>query len=205
MSIKIGIVGFQGDVSEHVIAVRRLSDTDNIVEPVLMKRPQDVDTVNGIIIPGGESTTIYKLINRYGLYDRIVRSAEMGMPVMGTCAGLIIMSKETNDIRVKGMGLLDVKIRRNAYGRQIDSFIEPIDINGIGKFNAVFIRAPIIDDPGRTEVLARRGGEPVMVRQGNRIGLTFHPELTDDLSVHRMFLRLVEGERYISTGGGKIE
>jgi len=201
LSIKIGIVGFQGDVSEHVSAVRRLSSQERIVEPVLLKRPEDVDHIDGIIIPGGESTTIFKLINRYGLYNKIVKAAEAGMPVMGTCAGLIIMSKNTNDERVKGMGLLDVTIRRNAYGRQIDSFIESIEIEGIGRFNAVFIRAPIIEDTGVTKVLATRNKEPVMVRQEDRFGLTFHPELTEDISIHRMFIRTIEGERYVSTGG----
>lgn len=198
---KIAVVGFQGDVSEHVSMVSRVFRKLGIEgETVQARRPDDIKNSSGIIIPGGESTTIYKLTKQFGLYDEIRTAARSGIPIMGTCAGLILISRETKDERVKGMGLLDIEIKRNAYGRQIDSFIEEIDINGIGRFPAVFIRAPIISSTGSATVMAKRGSEVVMVRQDNVIGLTFHPELTGDSRVHDYFISMVEGERYISTG-----
>jgi 5'-phosphate synthase pdxT subunit len=189
--VKIGVLGFQGDVQEHVNALERVfsSRAGSIVQ---IRRPDDLDGLAGLIIPGGESTTIFKLIKMYNIYDRIIHLAKSGMAVMGTCAGLIIISRETNDDRVKGMGLLDVEIMRNAYGRQIDSFIEVVEISGIGKFPAVFIRAPVIDSSGNTNVMAEYGGKPIMVRRDNVLGLTFHPELTDDLRVHEYFVSMAE-------------
>ena len=198
---KVAVVGFQGDVSEHVTMLKRTFRKLEIDgEVVQARRAEDLSNASGIILPGGESTTIYKLTKQFGLYDEIRRLAMSGIPVMGTCAGLILISRETNDDRVKGMGLLDIEIERNAYGRQIDSFIEYIDIIGIGMFPAVFIRAPVISNPGAAKVMAKRKKEVVMVRQDNIIGLTFHPELTDDTRIHEYFISIVEGERYISTG-----
>ncbi len=200
----IGIVGFQGDVSEHSDMLSRLSrkiGTD--IEARLIRKPDDLDDIEAIIIPGGESTTIFKLLTQYSIYDRIKEMISNGLPVLGTCAGIILLSSDTGDDRVKGMELLDIKISRNAYGRQIDSFMEDIQIKGVGEFRAVFIRAPVIESSGRTEVLAECRGKPVMVRQGNRLGLTFHPELTKDYRVHEMLVRMVEGEGYISTGNKK--
>ncbi len=198
---KVAVVGFQGDVSEHVTMLKRTFRKLEIDgEVVQARRAEDLSNASGIILPGGESTTIYKLTKQFGLYDEIRRLAMSGIPVMGTCAGLILISRETNDDRVKGMGLLDIEIERNAYGRQIDSFIEYIDIIGIGMFPAVFIRAPVISNPGAAKVMAKRKTEVVMVRQDNIIGLTFHPELTDDTRIHEYFISIVEGERYISTG-----
>ncbi len=198
---KVAVVGFQGDVSEHVTILKRTFRKLEIDgEVVQARRAEDLSNASGIILPGGESTTIYKLTKQFGLYDEIRRLAMSGIPVMGTCAGLILISRETNDDRVKGMGLLDIEIERNAYGRQIDSFIEYIDIIGIGMFPAVFIRAPVISNPGAAKVMAKRKTEVVMVRQDNIIGLTFHPELTDDTRIHEYFISIVEGERYISTG-----
>lgn len=201
MSLKIAVVGFQGDVSEHIDMLRRVSRSRGIqIDPVQARRPDDIVGSDGIIIPGGESTTIYKLTTQYGLYDSIVKEAKNGVPVMGTCAGLILISRETNDERVMGMGLLDTEIKRNAYGRQIDSFIENIEITGIGKFPAVFIRAPIISNPGNSTVMARRKDEIVMVKQENVLGLTFHPELTNDTRIHEYFIGIMEREGYISSG-----
>ncbi len=199
--MKIAVVGFQGDVSEHVTMLARIFRKLEIDgDVVLARRVDDIRSASGIIIPGGESTTIYKLTKQFGLYDEIIRSGHSGVPVMGTCAGLILISRETNDDRVKGMGLLDIEVKRNAYGRQIDSFIDDIDVNGIGRFPAVFIRAPVISNPGTASVMAMRNNEVVMVKQDNVIGMTFHPELTDDTRIHEYFISMVEGERYISTG-----
>ncbi|MEM0155809.1 MAG: pyridoxal 5'-phosphate synthase glutaminase subunit PdxT [Thermoplasmataceae archaeon] len=189
--MKIGVLGFQGDVQEHVNALERVfsSREGSIVQ---IRKSGDLDGLSGLIIPGGESTTIFKLIKMYDIYDKIVRLAKKGMAVMGTCAGLIIISRETNDDRVKGMGIIDVEIMRNAYGRQIDSFIEVVDIKGIGKFPAVFIRAPIIERAGNSDIMAVYGGRPIMVRGENILGLTFHPELTEDLRIHDYFVSMAE-------------
>jgi len=197
----IGILGFQGDVSEHknsfVKAAKNRQMDLSIIE---IRKEYDLDGVSGLVIPGGESTTIYNLINSYGIYERIRSEAENGMPVWGTCAGLIIISKNTGDSRVAGMGLLDVDIERNAYGRQINSFVYDIDISGIGKFKGVFIRAPVISHAGDVEIMAYYMNQPVMVRHGNFLGTTFHPELTGDVRVHDFFLDLVEREGYVSSG-----
>ena len=189
--VKIGVLGFQGDVQEHINSIRSvLQPSRGTVTQI--KKTEDLDGISGLVIPGGESTTIFKLISMYGIYDKIVKMGQSGLPIMGTCAGLIILSSKTNDERVRGMGLLNVEILRNAYGRQIDSFIDSINIEGIGKFPAVFIRAPVISKVGEVEVMAYYRDNPVMVRNGNVLGLTFHPELTGDLRIHEYFIHMAE-------------
>ncbi|WP_297216307.1 pyridoxal 5'-phosphate synthase glutaminase subunit PdxT [Thermoplasma sp.] len=202
--MNIGVIGFQGDVQEHLNMLKKISRKNREVKTVDVRRIADLQKVDALIIPGGESTTIYKLITEYGLYDAIKQRASDGMPVMATCAGLIIISKETNDERVKGMGLIDVTVKRNAYGRQVMSFETDVDIKGIGRFPAVFIRAPVIEDPGRSEVMAALDGTPVMVRQGNILAMTFHPELTGDARIHEYFISMAWGRGgYISTADVK--
>lgn len=197
----IGIVGFQGDVSEHADALRKISKKRDMELKIVDVRKKDqLNDLDGIIIPGGESTTIYKLLKMYDLYDEIKARVKGGLPVMGTCAGLILISSVTNDPRVQGLGLIDAVIERNAYGRQINSFMEEISIKDIGKYMAVFIRAPVISDPGTTEILATHGGKAVMVRKGNVLGLTFHPELTKDTRVHEYFIDMIGGGGYTSSG-----
>ncbi len=197
----IGIVGFQGDVSEHSEILNRLSSDLKIdVDIRLIRKKADLDGIDGLIIPGGESTTIYKLLKQYSIYDTITKRIEDGLPVMGTCAGIILLSSDTGDERVKGMGALDIKINRNAYGRQINSFIDEVEIKGVGKFKAVFIRAPVIESYGDVEALSEYGGKAVMVRKGNVIGMTFHPELTQDIRIHKLFTDIIGGEGYSSTG-----
>lgn len=194
-SMKIGIVGFQGDVSEHADILRSISKkTNQEIEVVNVRKKEQLKGLDGLIIPGGESTTIYKLLKTYSLFDEIREMGKNGFPVMGTCAGLILISSVTNDPRVEGLGLIDAEVERNAYGRQINSFMEEISIKGIGKYMAVFIRAPAISDPGTAEVLAEHEGKIVMVRKGNVLGLAFHPELTKDTRVHEYFLMMIEGE-----------
>ncbi len=201
MPLSIGIIGFQGDVSEHAELLKKAANKlGTEVEVKEVRNLAQLSSVEAIIIPGGESTTMFKLLKLYSMYDRIREMAVNGLPVMGTCAGLILISSKTNDDRVKGMGLIDTEVERNAYGRQIDSFMEDIEIKGIGKYRAVFIRAPIISVPGKTEVLAEHAGKPVMVRKGKVLGLTFHPELTKDTRVHEYFIRMIEGEGYPSSG-----
>ena len=201
MPLTIGIIGFQGDVSEHAELLKRAASKLGIeVAVVEIRKRSHLDSVQGIIIPGGESTTMYKLLRLYNMYDRIRDLAKSGLPVMGTCAGLILISSKTNDERVEGMGLIDSEVERNAYGRQIDSFMDDIEIKGIGKYKAVFIRAPVISVPGTTEVLAQYKGKPVMVKKGKVLGLTFHPELTKDTRVHEYFIKMIEGEGSTSSG-----
>ncbi|WP_393971335.1 pyridoxal 5'-phosphate synthase glutaminase subunit PdxT [Oxyplasma meridianum] len=198
--MKIGVLGYQGDVEEHISTINSISKPDRNVRGMRVTKRSEIDACDGLIIPGGESTTIYKLILEYGLYDYIKEKAVDGFPVMGTCAGLIILAAETGDDRVRGMGAVDVSIRRNAYGRQINSFIKEINIKGIGSFPAVFIRAPVIDSAGTADVLSYDDEKPVMVRRGNVIGMTFHPELTGKTNIHEYFLHIIEGERSTSTG-----
>ena len=200
--MKIGIVGFQGDVEEHVQMMEQVSkETGKKIEMIRIKKKSDLNGIKGIIIPGGESTTIFKLIQEYGIYEEIKRMVtEDRVAFMGTCAGLIIASKNTNDTRVKGMGLLDVEIERNGYGRQSDSFIKEINVKGIGNFNAVFIRAPIIRSFGDVEVLGYVNESAVIVKKDNVLGLTFHPELTQDTRIHEFFIDMIERGGYISDG-----
>jgi len=200
MPVKIGVLGFQGDVEEHITIINSMSGPEKKVSGIRVLKISDLEKCDALIIPGGESTTIYKLILEYGLYDTIKEKAGNGFPVMGTCAGLIIISSETGDSRVKGMNILDVKIKRNAYGRQVNSFIKNINIKHIGDFPAVFIRAPVIESPGTTEVLGYEDEKPVIVRKGNVLGMTFHPELTGKTNIHEYFMNMIEGEGLISTG-----
>ncbi|MCL4342364.1 MAG: pyridoxal 5'-phosphate synthase glutaminase subunit PdxT [Candidatus Thermoplasmatota archaeon] len=198
--VNIGIIGYQGDVSEHVEILHKLSgESRRDIDPVLIREKKSLKSIAGLIIPGGESTTIYKLLKDFDLFDSIKLMVSRGLHVMGTCAGLILISKDDPASRVRGMGILDVSIKRNAYGRQIDSFTDYIDIEGIGKFNAVFIRAPVIERVGNVLVLAKHRGLPVMVRSEKVIGLTFHPELTGDTRVHEYFIETIGREGYAST------
>lgn len=200
--MKVGVIGYQGDVAEHLETLHKLKDEyKREIEPVSVRSRKDLYDVSALIIPGGESTTIYKLIREYDLFNHIIKRVKLGMPLMGTCAGLILISREPNDERVRGMDLLNVSIRRNAYGRQINSFQDVINIKGIGPYNAIFIRAPVIQYAGPgVEVLAEHNGLPVMVRTGYVLGLTFHPELTGNTLVHNYFLSLVGRGGSGSTG-----
>jgi len=197
----VGVLGYQGDVSEHIEILHRLRDEyKREVTPIKIKSIQDLKKISALIIPGGESTTIYKLIKEYGLYRNIIKRVRLGMPVMGTCAGIIILSKSTGDPMVRGMNLLNISIQRNAYGRQINSFRDYLHIKNIGRFEGIFIRAPVIEHVGDgVEILATYEGSPVMVRSGKILGLTFHPELTNSTLIHDYFLSFVEGEGYISS------
>ncbi|MHB8361729.1 MAG: pyridoxal 5'-phosphate synthase glutaminase subunit PdxT [Thermoplasmataceae archaeon] len=202
--VKIGIIGFQGDVQEHLEMFHRISERGKNISIELIRKEKALDNIDGLVIPGGESTTIYKLIKEYNIYDKIKEKFKEGFPVMGTCAGLIIISKNTNDPRVEGMGLLDSEILRNGYGRQGESFIDNVNVEGIGTFKGVFIRAPIIKNIGNSKVLAFYKNLPVLIHSRYALGMTFHPELTEDIRIHEMFLQMIGGEGYISTGE-KIE
>ena len=186
---KIGVLAVQGDFAEHAQAFRRLK-----VEPVEVRLPQHLEGIEGLVIPGGESTTIAKLMDLYGLTEAIGERARSGMPIWGTCSGLIVLSQHVIGDNLVPMGLIDLAVRRNAYGRQVDSFETDISVPALGEvpFHAVFIRAPIIDRLGSgVETMAElpQGG-PVAARQEKVMVTSFHPELTDDTRFHRYFLGL---------------
>jgi 5'-phosphate synthase pdxT subunit len=185
----IGVLALQGDFEKHLQSVRACGA---IGMPV---RDADLlDHIAGLIIPGGESTTVGRLMDRYGLTEPIRRHIEAGLPVYGTCTGAILLAKEIIGSDQTRIGLMDIAIERNAYGRQIDSFEADIAIPTIGDppFRAVFIRAPIIRRCGKdVEVLALCEGNAVLAREKNILVSTFHPELTDDLRIHRYFLQVV--------------
>ena len=179
----------QGDVAEHARAIRRAG-----AEPVIVKRPAQLAQVDALVLPGGESPTITKLLKTSQLEQPLRDRLAQGMPVFGTCAGLILLSRETGDPQVPGFAALDVTVRRNAYGRQIDSFEATLPDHALGgaPLEAVFIRAPGIEDIGPdVEVIASHDGRPVAVRQGSAIGAAFHPELTDDTRLYDALVELV--------------
>jgi 5'-phosphate synthase pdxT subunit len=182
------VLALQGAFREHVRALEALG-----VRAVLVRTPKEVAATDALIIPGGESTTIGKLMARRGLDEAIRNHVSQGKLLMGTCAGLIVMAREIEGDDQPRLSTMDVCVRRNAFGRQIDSFEADLELDGIagGPFRAVFIRAPWIESTGRgVEPLAAFDDRMVAARQGNQLGLAFHPELTEDLRLHRFFLSL---------------
>ncbi len=181
----IGVLALQGDFHEHLELLATLG-----VAARNVRTPDDVAACDGLILPGGESTTIGKLMRRFGLDQAIRELHAAGKPIYGTCAGAILLSAEVVENDVHNLGLLDARISRNAYGRQIDSFECELPVIGLGEpFPAVFIRAPRFVSVGAgVEVLAAIDDEPVLVRQGNLLASSFHPELTDDGRIHRLLL-----------------
>ena len=191
----LGLLTLQGDYEKHRQVFQALG-----LETAGVRRPEELERVGSLVIPGGESTTLTRLVDRAGLREPL-REFAADHPVMGTCAGLIMMAsslegEEPGDFGVKTLGLLDLRVLRNGYGRQIDSFTAPVNISVLDDspepFPAVFIRAPRIVAVGPdVDVVARHEGEPVAVRQRNLLGMTFHPELTGDPRIHRAFLAMV--------------
>jgi len=187
---KVGILSLQGDFEAHGAAIERAG-----AQPVFVRDPEQFDTVDGLIIPGGESTTMLKLLRYEGLYEKL---KEFGgnKPVFGTCAGAILMAKEVSHPEQESLGFMDIDVERNAYGRQVDSRVAVIEPEpdfesrtSAGKMEAVFIRAPIIRRLGAgANVLVRYNGDAVLVEQGRHMAATFHPELTKDGRVHELFL-----------------
>lgn len=184
---RVGVLAIQGDFEAHARALRRVG-----AEPVLVRRAKELDGLDALILPGGESTTIAKGMQRLGLYEPLRSFAESGRPLLGTCAGAILLAARVENHAVPSLDLLDVTAVRNAYGTQVDSFVAQVDAGaaeGLADLRCVFIRAPQLRDPGPgVEVLARVDGAPVLIRQGNRFAATFHPELTDDPRVHALIL-----------------
>lgn len=190
---KVGVLALQGDVVEHVKMLRGLG-----VEAIEVRTPEDLAKVDALVIPGGESTTIGKLAVEYGLDRAIPARVKEGMPVYGTCAGMIALSKQASGGEPPLLRLMNITVRRNAYGRQVDSFETDLEIPALGgpPLHAVFIRAPVIENVGPdVEVLASLGGKPVLARQGNMLVSAFHPELTADDRVHRYFVEMLKKKR----------
>jgi 5'-phosphate synthase pdxT subunit len=188
--IRIGVLALQGDFAEHIAALGRLG-----AEAVPVRLPDDLRGIGGMVIPGGESTTIGKLMGVYGLTDRLRGLIAAGMPVLGTCAGMITLAKGLSGMDQETLAVMDIEVRRNAFGRQVDSFEADLDIPVLGPapFHAVFIRAPVIERVGSgVEILAGLpDGTTVAARQGDLVVTAFHPELTPDLRFHEYFLALV--------------
>ncbi len=199
--MRIAVVGVQGAVEEHVVATKRAMQKLGIDGEVLaVRRKGIVSKSDGVIIPGGESTTISRLMFRDSIASEIIELAKDGKPVMGTCAGLILLSKHGDEqvekTKTKLLGLLDVWIKRNAFGRQRESFQVKLNVKYVGEFDAVFIRAPAITKVGEgVEVLATFEDYIVAVKQDNVLGLAFHPELTEDTRIHEFFLKMALEDR----------
>lgn len=194
--IKIGVIGIQGAVLEHVTSLEKIFKNNKINGIVkIIKEKNQINEVDGLIIPGGESSTISKIIFNSG-FDNIIKNKieERNFPILGTCAGCVILASELNDNYndVNLLSLIDIQVKRNAFGRQRESFEKNIKIKGFEKlYNAIFIRAPIITKKwGNCEILARIEKNIVMVKQDNIVALSFHPELTNDLRIHKYFLDL---------------
>jgi 5'-phosphate synthase pdxT subunit len=187
---RIGVLALQGDVREHADALRDIG-----AEPVEVRLPRDLVGIDGLILPGGESTTMRRLIDLYGLREPIVALAHGGAPVYGTCAGMILLADRIADGDEPVLRLLDITVERNAYGRQLDSFEADLEIPSLGDepLHGVFIRAPVVSQVGPdVEVLARDpDGRPIAVLQGRVMATAFHPELTGDRRLHRLLLDLI--------------
>jgi 5'-phosphate synthase pdxT subunit len=190
MTLTAGVLAVQGDVSEHAAAIERAGQTYDVdVEIREIHESGVVPECDVLSFPGGESTTISRTIQREGIAPELQAHVDAGKPVLATCAGLIVAAADPGDDRVEGLGLLDVSVERNAFGRQKDSFEAPLAVDGLEEpFPAVFIRAPVIDSVGDATVLARWDGKPVAVQDGPVVGTSFHPELTDDVRLHRLAL-----------------
>lgn len=192
---KIGVLSLQGAFAEHIASLRKLG-----VEALAIRLPQELTGLDGLIIPGGESTVISQLMLNYGLMQVLRGLAQDGFPMFGTCAGLILLAKSTIDLDIEAIGAMDIKVRRNAFGRQVDSFETSLSVPALGEapFPAVFIRAPIIVETNSTvETLASLADNtPVAARQGNLLVSAFHPELSEDLRFHAYFMDIVARRAY---------
>lgn len=185
----LGVLALQGDVVEHIAALRRAG-----ADAIAVKTRADLARVDGLVIPGGESTTVMKLLDRFDMGAPIVERTKRGMPLWGTCMGMIVAAHDVAGLDQPTLDLIDITVRRNAFGRQNESAEVPLAIPVLGEqpFPAIFIRAPWIERAGpNVELLAQRDGHGVMVRQGNVLGTSFHPELTADPRVHAYFLDMV--------------
>jgi 5'-phosphate synthase pdxT subunit len=192
--MRIGVLALQGAFAEHIAVLRRLD-----VEVAEVRLPKQLDDIDGLIIPGGESTSITNLMEHYHLTGKISKLAKKGFPILGTCAGMIILASDVPNGKIEPVGVMAIKVRRNAFGRQVDSFETELEIPVLGQkpFHAVFIRAPVIESVGKdVEVLARLTDSAIVAaRQEKLLACAFHPELTDDTRFHKYFLDIVSGKK----------
>ena len=189
---RIGVLALQGDVSEHILALQRAAPD---LEVVAARRPGQIERCQALVIPGGESTTIRRQMDSSGITAELVAAARSGMPVLATCAGMVLICREiVGEGRFRPLELMDITVSRNAFGAQRESFEADLDFKGLDRpYRAVFIRAPLIVAAGPgVEVLARLDEGVVAARQKNLLALAFHPELTDDSRIHRIFLDMLE-------------
>ena len=189
---RVGVLAIQGDFLEHRQVLERIG-----VDAPEIRLPHQLDDVDGLIIPGGESTTIVQLIDIYGFRKTLEAKSQAGMPIWGTCAGMIVIASSLSDRRPEPLGLMNICVSRNAFGRQIDSFEQDVTVEGLEgpPFHGVFIRAPAVEKVGDDVrvVASLDNGRPVAVKQDRLFATAFHPELTDDTRIHEMFVRIVEG------------
>jgi 5'-phosphate synthase pdxT subunit len=186
--MKIGVLALQGAFIEHIHHLQKLK-----CETVEIRKLEDLNDLDGIIIPGGESTTMSKLLKETGIMEPLRKKIINGLPVWGTCAGMIILAKENENHPIDGLKVMDIKVRRNAYGSQIDSFEEMVDIKEISQkpLPLVYIRAPFIcEHDSKVKILYKKDGKVVVAKQGNMFATAFHPELTDNLEFHKYFLSM---------------
>lgn len=195
--LTIGVIGIQGAVSEHVKILQKTYDETNTIGNIIIVSHKDqIKKLDGLIIPGGESTTISKILVKSNIYDEIIkRIKDNTLPIMGTCAGCVLLanSLDENTQDVKLLNAIDMKVKRNAFGRQKESFESIINIDGFFKpYNAVFIRAPAIEKVGgKCKILSKIDDKKIMARQDKFLALSFHPELTDDIRIHKLFLDMI--------------
>lgn len=183
----IGVLALQGDFKEHIEMLRKCN-----VSAAEVRLPDDLKEMDGLIIPGGESTTIGNLMQRYNIDKEIIKRHKQGMAIYGTCAGAILLAKDIVGSRQTRLRLLDISVKRNDYGRQIDSFEAELKVDKIGKVRGVFIRAPVIEKVRNgVRILSKLDNNPVLIQKGNILASTFHPELTNDKRVHKYFMDIV--------------
>jgi 5'-phosphate synthase pdxT subunit len=195
----IGVLAMQGAFVDHERVLERLGARVRLV-----RSAADLDGLDGLVLPGGESTSMQILLERMGLWEAVRGLVRGGLPTLGTCAGMILLSRRITDGREgqRSFDVLPITVRRNGYGRQVDSFEAPLEVAGLGDaFPGIFIRAPLVEDAGGAEVLSQLDGYPVAVRQGRVIALAFHPELSGDDRLHRLFLELVASAGKAAAGG----
>ncbi|MCJ7522600.1 MAG: pyridoxal 5'-phosphate synthase glutaminase subunit PdxT [Dehalococcoidia bacterium] len=188
---KVGVLALQGGFLEHIAALHRLG-----AGAFPVRLPKELKGIDGLVIPGGESTAIGKLMREYHLEDELNKLIAEGVPVFGTCAGMVLLARKVSGMDLQPLGAMDIEVRRNAFGRQVDSFEADLEVPVLGQhpFHAVFIRAPLIERVGGSvEILASLpDGTPVAARENNLVATAFHPELTTDLRFHEYFLTIVD-------------
>jgi len=193
--LKIGVLALQGAVAEHIQMLSELG-----VSAFPIRLPTQLNSIEGLVIPGGESTTISKLLRDYQFIQPLQELASQGFPLMGTCAGMILLAKKATEFPWQTIGAIDIEVKRNAFGRQIDSFEADLTIPVLGdtSYHGIFIRAPIIEKVSEeVNILCRFNGSVVAVQQGTAIACAFHPELTDDSRIHAYFLNMITGETIV--------